>query len=397
MFRKQHPAAGARPGTLLIAADAPPPRIQAVRYNREVVHEETLQDLSRLSRPTSSSSVLWLDVQGFGDEKLLQIIARRFGIHPLAMEDVVNVPQRPKVEIYGDQLLIITRSLALPGRLQIEASQISIILGPNYVLTFQERYGDLLMPVRQRLARRSARLRRNGSDYLAYALLDTVVDATYPVMESLGEQLEELEREILNRPQPEILGRINRVKNQLVNLRRTIWPQRDTARALVQDDIGLISEDVRTFLRDTHDHCVQISEVVEMYRDIAAGLLNTYMSAVAHRSNEVMKVLTIMSSIFVPLTFIAGIYGMNFDNMPELGFRWAYPAVWLTMLAVACGMLGFFHQKGWIRILPLRADAARLSATTPVGDQRPSRLVVLDCDEQRGEDDLPAARRNHAA
>jgi magnesium transporter len=353
MFRKLHPQAGARPGTLLIGPDASTPRIRVMQFSPETVTEQEVDDVSTLSDCLPPDRVTWIDVQGFGDKETLQTIAQQFHIHPLAMEDIVNVPQRPKAEAYSQQILIIARTVSLPTPSCLEAEQLSLIVGPNYVITFQLRYGDRLEPVRQRIGSPDSRLRSSGADYLAYALLDTAVDDLYPVLATMGEQLESLESQILSSPHPSVLGQINTIRNQLMRLRRTIWPQRDAVRYLLSGENPLMGENVRTFLRDTLDHCEQMADVVEMYRETATGLLNTYMSAVAHRSNEVMKVLTIISSIFVPMTFVAGVYGMNFENMPELGLAWSYPVVWGIMLTLAVGMLSYFWRKGWLRVSPL--------------------------------------------
>lgn len=388
MFRKYHPRSGARPGTLLIPPGAPPTRIRVVKYSPDSLADDRAADVAGLHNELGGAGggdhVVWIDVQGFGDGSELEQIARQFDIHPLAMEDIVNVPQRPKAEAHGAHLLVITRHADRVTGGSSQGGQLSIVVGPGYVLTFDDAYHDRLEAVRQRLESPSSRLRNHGADYLAYALLDTIVDEYYPVLSTYGERLEQLERFVVEKPDPRLLQEINMIKNRLVNLRRTFWPQQDAVRSLVLDETGLIGETARTFLRDTYDHCVQISEVVEMYRETATGLLNLYMSAVAHRSNEVMKVLTIMSSIFVPMTFVAGVYGMNFENMPELGFAWSYPAIWAVMLGSAAGMLWFFHRKGWIQVSRLldapdaeTRDSVDGLAKVPAGEQ----LRVLDHDQ----------------
>ncbi len=384
MFRKHHPQPGSRPGTLLIAPDAPATRVRVVRYSRDSVVDQEISDISEVRLDAPKDEVTWIDVQGFGDEALLQQIAERFHIHPLAMEDVVNAPQRPKAELYSGQLLIIVRIVTMPTAMDVGVSQLGMIVGPQYVITFQDQYNDRFEPVLQRIARPTARLRQNGPSYLAYAILDTAVDAAYPVLESLGEQLEWLERQVIANPQPQLLSQVNRIRNRLVDVRRATWPQRDAVQALLVIDNDLIRDEVKVFLRDTYDHCVQTAEVIEMYRETASGLLNTYLSSVAHRSNEVMKVLTMMSSIFVPLTFIAGIYGMNFEHMPELSLTWMYPGVWCVMLATAAGMLWFFRRRGWISISRLN-DAQHLDeAASPDLRNQPSpaaRVRILEHDQ----------------
>ena len=271
-----------------------------------------------------------------------------FNLHPLLLEDVINVPQRPKAEAYGDHVLIIVRMVQSSDIKAVEMEQVSVVLGRGYVLTFQERYGDVFDPVRRRIHDSKASVRTHGADYLAYVLLDTVVDDYYPVLESIGDQLEVLEALVIADPTPEVLGQLNKFKNQLVNLRRGIWPQREALNQLTRGDHSEISEDVRLYLRDTYDHCVQTSEVAEMYREMVTGLMNVYLSSIANRTNEVMKVLTIVATIFIPLTFLAGIYGMNFEYMPELHNRWAYPIIWLAMVLLAFAMLLVFYRQGWL-------------------------------------------------
>jgi len=226
--------------------------------------------------------------------------------------------------------------------------QVSIVMAEGYVITFQEHYGDVLDPVRNRIRSGKGLIRGKGSDYLAYAIADTIIDGYYPVLEKVGDRLEAMESEVIENPSPEVLLNLNRMKNQLINLRRSIWPQREAINSLLRDDFDLISDDVRIYLRDTYDHCVQSSEVAEMFREMATGLMNTDLSAIANRTNEVMKVLTIMASIFIPLTFMAGIYGMNFEHMPELHYRYSYPLLWAAMSVTAVGMLIYFWRKGWI-------------------------------------------------
>lgn len=348
LFKKRHPQVGARPGTLVIAEDSPLPKVHVMHITPDHVHEEDVTDPEMLRSAYSPDAVSWIDVQGFGDEKLIRKIGEVFSLHPLVIEDIVNVPQRPKAEPYDEQMLIIVRMINLEKQNEVDMEQVSIVLGKNYVLTFQERHGDVLDPVRKRIRNGNGPIRREGSDYVAYAIFDTIVDAYYPKLEEIGDYLDELAKEVIENPTPHLIGDLDRIKNQLIRLRRAIWPQREAASKLARDEYPLIDPNVRLYLRDTHDHCIQTSEVTEMYREMVTGLMNTYLSSLANRTNEVMKVLTIVATIFIPLTFLAGIYGMNFDHMPELHVTWAYPFIWSTMLAVAGGMTIFFWKKGWI-------------------------------------------------
>ncbi len=353
IFKKRHTRIGARPGTLVISKQSPRPVVRGIFYNPESFEDEPIEDLDRLQKAFTKETIAGIDVQGFGDRSVMNKVGSVFGLHPLLLEDVVNVPQRPKTELYDDQLLIVVRMVRLKdpedqSRYRVDMEQVSIVLAENYVITFQERYGDILDPVRKRIKGGKGIIRHRGSDYLAYAIADTIVDGYYPVLEGVGNDLEAMEDEVIRNPSPEVLGELNTLKNQLINLRRAVWPQREAVNSLVRGDYALIGEDVRVYLRDTHDHCIQTSEVAEMYREMATGLMNTYLSSVANRTNEVMKVLTIMASLFIPLTFMAGIYGMNFEHMPELHYRYSYPMLWLVMTLTGVAMLYFFWRKGWI-------------------------------------------------
>ncbi|KAA1259208.1 Magnesium transport protein CorA [Rubripirellula obstinata] len=352
-FKKRHTKVGARPGTLVIPKDAAKPTIRSIHYHLGGCDEADVVDIDNLHETFKPDTVTWVDVQGFGDRKVMQKIGKVFGLHSLLLEDIVNVPQRPKTEPYGDQLLMVVRMVQLEKNedtrsVGVDMEQISIVLAKNYVITFQEKHGDVLDPVRARIRSGKGVIRTHGADYLAYAIADTIIDCYYPVLESVGDKLESLENDVIHNPTPAVLQELNAMKNQLINLRRAIWPQREAINSLVRGDHNLMTEPVGVYLRDTYDHCIQTSEVAEMYREMVTGLMNTYLSSIANRTNEVMKVLTIMASIFIPLTFMAGIYGMNFEHMPELHYRYSYAILWAAMLAVGGGMIAYFWKKGWI-------------------------------------------------
>ncbi len=352
-FRKKHTRAGARPGTLVIAQDAPPPRITSIHYSATDHRTASFDSVDELTEAFNENEVTWIDIQGFGDRSIMRKLGALFNLHPLLLEDVVNVPQRPKSEPYDDQLLVIVRMVRLEdddrtGESMVDLEQVSMVIAKDYLITFQEKHGDVLDPVRKRLASNKGIIRQRGADYLAYVIADTIIDGYYPVLEVVGDHLESLEGTVIDNPSPAVLGELNRLKNQLINLRRAIWPQREAINELVRGDHDIISDEVGVYLRDTYDHCIQTSEVAEMYREMVTGLMNTYLSSVANRTNEVMKVLTIMASIFIPLTFMAGIYGMNFEHMPELQYEYSYAILWFVMGVVASGMVIFFWRKGWI-------------------------------------------------
>ncbi len=349
-FTKRNPDVGARPGTLVIPESSPTPRVRMIRFNGDGVQDSTLETegANDLASALDEKFVTWIDVQGFGDHALLAKFGETFNLHPLLLEDIVNVPQRPKTEAHGDQLLIIVRMVhpLASGKLNLE--QVSVIVGKTYVLTFQEQYGDVFDPVRKRINDATSMVRKHGPDFLAYALIDTLIDGYYPVLEGIGDHLESLETDVVSNPSPQLLGQLNQFKNQLVNMRRGIWPQREAIGQLARGDEGAISNEVRLHLRDTYNHCVQITEVTEMYREMVTGLMGVYLSAIANRTNEVMKTLTITATLFIPLTFMAGIYGMNFEHMPELRSKWGYPIFWCAMLLVSSVMVVFFYRRGWI-------------------------------------------------
>ena len=356
MFRKRHPPPGSRPGTLVIHPRSERPVSHVMKYRADFLEEHDVAAVSDLKHLLATDSVCWIDVQGLGDEQILREYAELFSIHPLALEDIVNVPQRPKIERFPDHTLCITRMTQVGSDEAIEPEQVSLFLGPHFVLTFQERCGDVFDPVRNRIRQGGPVLRSAGPSYLAYALLDAVIDGYYPIMERFGEKLERLEDRIATDPRPAVLRELHRVKRDLLTLRRAVWPQREAINTLIRDEDPLISDTVRIYLRDCYDHCVQIMDAIETYRDLAGGLLDVYLSSIGNRQNEVMKVLTIMASIFIPLTFMAGIYGMNFERMPELHYPWGYPLLLIAMVVVAGGMTWFFWRRGWLGGPPSARD-----------------------------------------
>ena len=342
------PAIGSQPGTLVIDSEAPRPVVQVFSYDENTVQQHDPSGVDDVRRLRRTGRRLWIDVQGLGDEQLLRGLADVFSIHLLALEDVVHTRSRPKTEPYDQNLLVVTRMLGGGNAEQLDIEQVSLLIGKDYVLTFQEQYGDVLDPVRKRLRVHNSRIRTLSADYLGYAILDTIIDAYYPVVESMADRIEALEERVLAEASPQTLRELNTLKVQLLTLRRAVAPQREAVNALIRDDNELVSQTVRMYLRDTYDHILQTSEAVETARELVNGLMNTYLSVVSNRMNEVMKVLTIMASIFIPLTFMAGIYGMNFEHMPELHVKWAYPLLLAAMGLTAIGMVAHFWRKGWI-------------------------------------------------
>jgi magnesium transporter len=343
------------PGTLNIKADAPPPEIDLIDYN-EVNHTRMQLGAPEECTPyLDSDSVSWLDVTGLGNHDVMQRLGRVFSLPPLILEDVVNLSERPKVEDYDHQLVIIAH-MVIPNEREnrFYSEQVSFILGRHYLLTIQEEAErDCFASVRERIRNNKGIIRKQKVDYLAYTLLDAIIDGFFPILEAYGERIEDLEEEVIAQPTPQTLQKIYQVRRDLLTLRRAIWPQRDMINVLIRDGNDLISKEVQTYLRDCYDHAVQIIDMVETYRELASGLMDVYLSAVGNKMNEVMKTLTVMSSIFIPMTFIAGIYGMNFNteksplNMPELSWYWGYPVCLTIMVAIASGLLFFFWRRGW--------------------------------------------------
>lgn len=341
---------GDMPGTIIIDADAPPPMIFLIDYNQtDVVHKQ-LNTPEECIPYLDKESVTWVDVQGLGSVDILERLGKVFDLHPLVLEDVVNVPERPKIEDYDDQLLIISRMVVPKERIcGFYSEQVSLVLGKHYLLTVQEEPDhDCLEGVRSRIEKGKGIIRRQGADYLAYTLLDAIIDGFFPVLELYGERIEELEEEVIVNPTRKTLQKIYKIRRELLQLRRAIWPQRDAINSLIREGNDLISDEVRVYLRDCYDHTVQVMDMVETYRELASGLMDVYLSAVSNKMNEVMKLLTVVSAIFIPLTFIVGLYGMNFEYMPELKWHWGYPLCLAVMGAIAFGLIFFFWRKGWL-------------------------------------------------
>ncbi len=348
LFSKKTTKVGAKPGTLMINKGAQLPRIRIIRFTLEEHFDNVVDSVEAIAEELAKPGVMWIDVQGMGDEKVIRAIGELFSIHLLALEAIVNVPQRPKTEAFELHQLYISRMVSLDEEKQLDVEQVSVLFGKNYVLTFQERFGDVLDPVRKRIRSKKTVMRKSGADYLAYAIIDTIVDGYYPVLEYYGEYLEELEARVVANASSSMLDRINGVKRNMLILRRGIWPQRDALNILIRDYSPFVTDETRVFLRDCHDHCTQVADVLETFRETAGALLSTYLSALGNKQNEVMRVLTIMSSIFIPLTFMAGIYGMNFEAMPELKNPMAYPLLLCVMCCTVIGMLVYFKRLGWI-------------------------------------------------
>ncbi len=357
-FQKARPgsAPGIEPHELVAVPGKPVSvRITCIDFSPEQAVFEDVQDLPAfigLHRP-EWSAVRWINVDGLGDLGVIRALAEKYHLHPLAVEDVLHVPQRPKVQAYEEdagfqaRLFIIVKELELRESL-LHTEQVSIFVGHKTVLTFQETPGDVWDPIRQRIRTLGSQLRRNDASFLAYSLIDAVVDEAFPILEQFGDRLEELENRVLQHPGPDTIQEIHRVKRELLLVRRALWPMREVLSKMQREPHECFSELTQTYMRDVYDHAVQAIDIVETYREVATGLTETYMTAMSNRMNEIMKVLTIMGTIFIPLTFFAGVYGMNFHHFPELDWPYAYPLFWAICLATAGGMLAWFRRRGWL-------------------------------------------------
>jgi magnesium transporter len=352
---KRYHTPGTAPGTLRAAEKRiDQVRVTVIDYGPDHLEEKTITRVEEVFRYRDSPSVTWINVEGLHDVALIESIGRHFGFHSLALEDVLNCGQRPKLEDYGNHHFLIMKSL-LPGDAHgpLDTEQISFFLSGNYVITFQEVPGDSFEAVRERIRRGKGLMRSSGADYLVYALIDALIDEFFPILERFGEKIEALEADLLINPSRNTIQEVHRVKRELLLLRRTAWPERDVISAMQREESDVIHRETQVFLRDCYDHTIQIIDMIETYRDLAAGMLDIYLSSVSNRMNEIMKVLTIISTIFIPLNFIAGVYGMNFHtdhpmNMPELDWPWGYPYALGMMATVAVLLVIYFQRKGWL-------------------------------------------------
>ena len=359
--RYKHSPPGTAPGAINVPDDALKPHICSFIYNLDDFTETELFSISEIRAQLASfpDKVHWIDIKGFGDKHFLEQLADCFGIHRLQMEDVVNVYQRPKVEDYKDHIFLISRVMREKDS-QLINDQLSLFIGKNFVISLQDRYEDPLDPVRERIRHGKGFVRKHGSDYLGYALMDVVLDNYYPILEHLGERLDDLQDDLIVNPSREALNRVLQIKRELIVLRRSIWSERDKINDILRSAFPHVTETTKVFLRDSYDHCIQILDLVESYKEVTASLMDVYHSSVSNRLNQVMKVLTIISTIFIPLTFIVGLYGMNFAhlnpktgdplplNMPELYSPYGYLSVCIAMVIIVIGQIYFFYKKGWL-------------------------------------------------
>jgi len=361
MFKIRHPIPGEPPGALTLRTDAErhPPVITLIEYDGTHLEERVVTDRRELLHHLDNKRVTWINIDGLGDIDVLRFLGERFNLHPLALEDVLDTGQRPKVEHYDDYLFIVAEMLYLEKGEQMCGEQVSMFLGKSFLITLQEEADfDVFEPVRARIRAMSGQIRKSGPDYLAYALLDSIIDHYYPVLESVGIAIDKIEDEQVENPMKHSVRDLHEHRRSLTHIRRYVWPLRDVINSLLHEESVLVKPGTKVFLRDCYDHTVQLMDLVESYRDVLSGLMEIYLSSVSIRTNEIMRVLTVISSIFIPLTFIVGVYGMNFAsehdgkklpwNMPELYSPIGYVGVLLFMLTLSIFQIFYFKKKRWL-------------------------------------------------
>jgi magnesium transporter len=346
-----HTKVGLSPGTLVHVGEkkAEETRIIIVDYDPRNLEEREAEKIEDCFPFKEKSTVSWVNIDGLHEVEVIEKIGNHFGIHPLVLEDILHTGQRPKTEDHGEYLFTVLKMLYYDQEKdEIMGEQVSLVMGRNYVLSFQERQSDVFDRIRERIRNGKGRIRNGGADYLAYALIDAIVDHYFVIMESLGEKIESLEEELVSHPTPETLQIIHKLKGAMISLRKSIWPLREVISGWEKGESSLIAKSTRIYLRDVYDHTIQIIDTIETFRDMVSGMLDIYLSSVSNRMNEVMKVLTIIATIFIPLTFIVGIYGMNFRYMPELEWHWGYPVTLVIMLLLVASMVIYFRKKRWL-------------------------------------------------
>ena len=342
---------GLPPGTPVFVGDkkTESTKITILDYDETQFQEREIKEIDECFPFKETSTVTWINVDGVHDAGLIQKLGNNFDLHPLIIEDIVHTQQRPKMEESESYIYIVLKMLYFDdAQNETQVEQVSLVFGKNFVISFQEKEGDIFETIRERIRNGKGRIRKMGTDYLTYALIDAVVDHYFIILENDGEKIEELEDKVVSNPEPETLQKIHRLKREMIFLRRSVWPLRELVNSLERGESPLIHKATRIYLRDVYDHTIQVFDTLETYRDMLSGMHDTYLSSISNRMNEVMKVLTIIATIFIPLTFVAGVYGMNFEFMPELKWRWAYFGVWGVILVVALVMVIYFKRRKWL-------------------------------------------------
>lgn len=351
-IKKSTRISGLTSGTILHAGEKKSDGIKVtiIDYNEAQFQEKEVKKAEECFPFKDKPTVTWINIDGLDDFEIMEKVGKHFDMHPMVLDDIVNTGQRAKFEEFEDYIYIVLKMFYLNGKNnEIQSEQVSLILGSNFVISFQEsQSGDVFNPVRERIRTAKGRIRKMGADYLAYALLDAIVDSYYLIMERMGEKIEEIEEELMLNPMPQTLQTIHDLRRDTIFLRKSVWPLREVAGGLQRSESKLIQKSTDIYLRDVYDHTIQVIDTIETFRDMISGMLDIYLSSLSNKMNEVMKVLTIIATIFIPITFVAGVYGMNFKYMPEFNWRWGYFGALGLMLMVILTMLTYFKRKRWI-------------------------------------------------
>jgi len=351
LFRKRAKEVGLPPGTLVHIGDrkVEKTKITLIDYDEAQLQEKELETVDECFPFKDKPTVTWINIDGIHQVEIIEKIGKHFNIHPLILEDILHTGQRPKMEDFEDYIFVVVKMIYYDEKdNEIKAEQLSLLIGPNFVISFQEKEGDVFDPVRDRIRKSKGRIRKMKADYLAYAVIDTIVDHYFVVLEKLGEKIEDMEEELVTNPTPETLQTIHTLKRELIFLRKSVWPLREVVNNMERGEPSLINESTGIYLRDVYDHTIQVIDTIETFRDMVSGMLDIYLSSISNKMNEVMKVLTIIATVFIPLTFIAGLYGMNFKYIPELEWHWGYPVLLFVMAGIGFLMLVYFRRKRWL-------------------------------------------------
>ena len=351
-LKKRSEKAGLPPGSLIHIGDrlTEKTKITVFDYDEAHLQEKEIKTVGECRQFKDSPTVAWIHIEGIHDTQILEEMGAVFGLHPLTLEDILNTDQRPKMEDFCEYIYIVLKTFTnhADENNETTSEQISIILGPTFVISFQEKETDIFKPIRERIRAGKGRLRKSGADYLAYSLIDTIVDNYFTILEHLGEKIEIIEESLIKNPSTQTLQAIQHLKREMIFLRKSVWPLRETISSLERTECHLIQESTGLFLKDIYDHTIQVIDTIETFRDMLSGILDIYLSSISNRMNEIMKVLTIIATIFMPLTFLAGVYGMNFKYIPELEWHWGYFLLWGVMIIIAVFMLVYFRKKRWL-------------------------------------------------
>jgi len=350
-IKKQLKKAGLPPGTLVHVGEkrAEAIRITYIDYDEQNIEEKQISNIEECFPFKKTPTVTWINIDGLHEVEVIEKLGTQFELHPLMLEDILHTSQRPKFEDFEKYFFIVLKMLSYDDANQmVEEEQVSLVLAENFVISFQERIGDVFDPVRDRIRNSKGRIRKMGADYLCYSLIDAVVDNYFSILEKIGEKIESMEEKLVSDPTEKMLQQIHKLKREMITLRKSVWPLRELISGLQRSESSLIGETTDIYLRDTYDHTIQVIDTVESFRDMVSGMLDIYLSSISNRMNAVMKVLTIIATIFIPLTFVAGIYGMNFEYMPELHWRWGYGIIWLVFVVIVTIMVIYFRRKKWL-------------------------------------------------